>query len=55
LLAPPEVVWQFPPRLRDFIFCAPCCRSSVVEHPLGKQETGLFQRSTLFTIVTVTC
>jgi hypothetical protein len=38
LLAPPGVVWQFPPRLRDFIFFAPCCRSSVVEHPLGKGE-----------------
>ena len=39
-LAPPGVVWQFPPRSRRAIFrCAfSCCRSSVVEHPLGKGE-----------------
>ena len=39
-LAPPGAVWQFPPRSRCAIFvCALfCCRSSVVEHPLGKGE-----------------
>ena len=53
LLAPPGVVWQFPPRLRDFIFCAPCCRSSVVEHPLGKGEVecSIHTGSTMLTSI----
>ena len=39
-LAPAEALWQFPPRSRRFIsVCARSrCRSSVVEHPLGKGE-----------------
>ena len=39
-LAPPGALWQFPPHSRRAIFRSAfsCCRSSVVEHPLGKGE-----------------